>query len=68
MRPGPKVALFVAGLVLCGGIGAGLGTLVGPIDTGPSEVHGEQGHEPATSATAPAATGPSVEGGDHGHG
>lgn len=55
MRAGTKVGGFLAGLVLVGLVGAGVGTLAGPVDTEPTghddggATHGGGGpHEPAT--------------------
>jgi hypothetical protein len=52
-----RLALFAVVLVVSGLLGAGLGTVVGPIDVG-------GGHDPAPAATVPGA--PETDHGGHG--
>ncbi len=42
---GTKVGGFLAGLVLVGVVGAGIGSLAGPIDTAPADHDDEAGHD-----------------------
>ncbi|HEU5151914.1 MAG TPA: hypothetical protein VFU19_15565 [Iamia sp.] len=57
MSPGAKVGGFLAGLVLVGLIGAGIGAVAGPIDTASDEHDVEAGHGDAPAGDAPADSG-----------
>ncbi len=50
MNAGAKVGAFLAGLLVVGAAGAGLGALAGPIDTAPSGHRVEAGHDETSAA------------------